>query len=93
MGDLNPGNYTFDVGYLGNDKYYPRTEKTSVSIPKIDPNMNASFEINEIVVELPEDATGNVSTVINRIQQSYPVVDGLAIIPKYNFQALHHTME
>ena len=93
LGDLNPGNYTFDVRYLGNDKYYPRTEKTSLNIPKIDPNMNASFEINEIIVELPQDATGNVTTTINGIDHSSPVVDGIAIIPLYDVKPGNYTLD
>ena len=93
LDELNPGNYTFDVRYSGDDYYYPRTEKASVSVPKIDPMMNASFEVNEIVVELPDDATGNVSTTIDGVDYSSPVVDGLAIIPLYDLKPGNYTLD
>ena len=43
---LEPGKYTANIKYTGNDYYYPRNEKTSITIPKINPKMDAYFEDN-----------------------------------------------
>ena len=75
---LEPGKYTADVKYSGNDQYYPRTEKASVTIPKIAPEMKVHKNNDEIIVELPEDATGNVVLEVAGEKLTAPVENGKA---------------
>ena len=88
--DLASGNYTVKVTYNGDYKYLTSTNTTSFKVSKIsgyDIKINAS-DINEgenatIIINLPDDATGNVSLVINNRPYFAKVENGVAkiIIP------------
>ena len=83
------GNATITVSYAGNDKYNA-AENVTVAVTVKDPKQNATMDIvngevvedenSTITVNLPEDATGNVTAVVEGEEYTAPVVNGTANI-------------
>ena len=83
------GNATITVSYAGDDKYNA-AENVTVAVTVKDPKQNATMDIvtgevvedenSTITVNLPEDATGNVTAVIEGEEYTAPVVNGTANI-------------
>jgi cytochrome b involved in lipid metabolism len=81
ISDLEPGNHTVDVTYNGDDKYNPASNSTTINIPKThDYPMDITYDDGKVVVELPEDATGDVSVKINDKTYTVPIKDGKASV-------------
>ncbi|SDA73100.1 Ig-like domain repeat protein, partial [Methanobrevibacter millerae] len=74
--DLGPGEHTVDVSYPGDGKYAPVNNSTTVDVPKVD----VTEEDGKLVIELPEDAKGNVTVTIDGVNQTVPIVDGKAVV-------------
>ena len=81
--DLPAGNYIVNVKYDGNYKYLSNYSSASFNVDKYEPtfNVNASDvcwsdEDISISVDLPEDATGNVTVKINDEVYILPVING-----------------
>ena len=84
---LKEGDAIITVSFKGNNKYAEAKNKTiKVIVKKLNPNMDITAEdITEgenatINVELPIDATGNVTTTVNGKTYSSPVDNGKSII-------------
>ena len=78
---LEPGDHKVDVKYNGDDKYLPASNSTTVTIPKIsDYPMDIAYDNGKVVVELPDDATGDVNVKINDKTYTAPVKDGKATV-------------
>ena len=83
------GNATITVSYAGDDKYNA-AENVTVAVTVKDPKQNATMDIvtgevvedenSTITVNLPEDATGNVTAVVEGEEYTAPVVNGTANI-------------
>ena len=83
-GNLTPGNHTVVVDYSGDDNYGPANKTVDVTVPKVAPEMNVTSDDNKIIVTLPEDATGNVTVVVDGKNYTVPVVNGTAVVPGIN---------
>ena len=83
------GNATITVSYAGDDKYNA-AENVTVAVTVKDPKQNATMDIvtgevvedenSTITVNLPEDATGNVTAAVEGEEYTAPVVNGTANI-------------
>ena len=82
--DLEPGNHSVEVIYSGDDKYGPANETCEVDVPKHVPDVDISSEDNNLIITLPEDATGNVTVVVDGNESVVPVVNGTATVPNIN---------
>ncbi len=81
ISDLDPGDYVADVTYPGDDKYGPNSNSTRFTVPKIDNYpMNMTNTDDELVISVPEDATGNVKVNIDGKDCTVPIKDGKAVL-------------
>ena len=81
ISDLEPGNYTVDVTYSGDDKYPSASNSTSFEVPKIvDYPIDISNTDDKFIVTVPEDATGDVKVTIDGKSYTVPIKDGKAVI-------------
>ena len=79
--ELEPGDYEVVAKYPGDDKYAPATNSTSFNVPKIsDYPIEIAKDDDELVVTLPEDATGNVTVTVGGKDYTVPIKDGKAIV-------------
>ena len=91
---LAVGNTTLPVVYSGDDKYNPAEDNVTITVnPKEEPvpsKENATMDVvadkavedenSTITVNLPKDATGNVTAVVEGNPYTAPVVNGTATI-------------
>ena len=83
--DLKAGNYTVDVTYSGDDKYFPSSNSTTFEVKKILPPVDGfapTITIGDdgiITVTVPDDATGNITIEIEGKIYTAPVKDGKAV--------------
>ena len=60
------GNTTAQIIITENDKYLGSNATITVEVMKIDEyDANISSDVNEVILALPEDATGNVAVYVN----------------------------
>ena len=91
--NVTPGTHEAEVIYSGDGNYEPITTTANVTAPKYDSPMNItvgeikSGENGTVVVELPEDATGNVTVYIDGKNFTAEVVDGVAVVEVGNLTA------
>ena len=94
-------NVTALISYSGDDKYNNFTESVDITVnPK--PKENATMNIDvppvtegqntTVNVELPKDATGNVTAVVDGKTYTAPVKDGKAIITISDLAAGNYTV-
>ena len=100
---LSAGNKTAKVYYFGTRDYNPAMGNVSFAVNKIKPNMTAVSndpiylgDKLHIIVNLPSDASGNVTVAIGGRNYTAPVKDGKAIFDisglakgKYNLTAYY----
>ena len=91
--DLKPGSYDAVVTFPGNDKYESKTVKDSFKVVDEKVPVDIKIEGDEIVVELPEDATGNVTVSINGKTQTVPVIDGKAVVNISDLEPGNYTVD
>ena len=91
--DLKPGSYDAVVTFPGNDKYESKTVKDSFKVVDEKVPVDIKVEGDEIVVELPEDATGNVTVSINGKTQTVPVIDGKAVVNISDLEPGNYTVD
>jgi hypothetical protein len=84
VSDLAPGNHSVEVIYSGDDNYAPASNYTNVEVPKVTPDVDIVCDDNCIVVELPDDASGNVTVVVDGKGYTVPVVNGTVLVPNVN---------
>ena len=84
LSDLPDGIHNVTAKFLGDDKYSPNENSTSFTTSgKVTPDMDVKVDVpnKSITVELPDDATGNVTATIDGKDYTAPIVDGKAVIP------------
>ena len=92
--DLEPGNHTVNVTYSGDDKYAPVTESTIIEVPKTDDySINITEEDGKLVIDVPDDATGNVTVTIDGEEYTVPVEDGKAVVDISDLEPGKHAVE
>ena len=81
---LAKGTYTVTASYAGNDKYLSKSNTTSFNVKALDPSINLAKDTvkkgENLVIELPGDATGTVTAVIGGKTITAPVNNGKAVI-------------
>ena len=78
---LNEGNYTIKATYSGDDKYPSESASTEVQVSKVkDYPMNVTVDGKDITVNLPDDAEGNVTVIIDGRNYTAKVENGTAVI-------------
>ena len=93
LDDLSKGKYNVVVKYPGDDKYAPNSNATSFEIDAKETSMSIKVDDDEIVIELPEDATGNVTVSIDGKPQSVPVTGGRAVVDISGLEPGQHTVD
>ena len=79
---LGEGTYTVSVIYPGDLKYDAVTVNATFKVSKVtDITPNITSNESGVVINLPEDATGNVTVKINNETYIVPVVNGTAVVP------------
>ena len=95
--DLGSGTYSVEVIYNGDSKYLTSKNSTSFKVSKIS-NYDIKFNISEvsegenaeIIIILPQDATGNVTLIINNRPYFAKVENGKAKIIIPNIPSGNH---
>ena len=94
VSDLAPGDYDVVVDYPGDDKYGPGSNSTSFNVPRVsDYPMDVSKEDNQLIVNVPEDATGNVTITIDGKNYTAPIENGTATLDISDLPAGNHTVD
>ena len=74
---LTKGNYTVSIQYSGDDKYLPSYNATKFTVNQSKSDVDIKDEGNgTVVVELPKDANGNVTVVIDGTNSTTTVENG-----------------
>ncbi|WP_407377437.1 hypothetical protein [Methanobrevibacter sp.] len=85
--DLTPGDHNATVTYTGDDKYDAITTTTNLTVPKVDVPINNNTLVTdtpkgtttpEFSINLPNDATGNLTVTINGKNYTQELVNGSA---------------
>lgn len=85
--DLTPGDYNATVTYNGDDKYDAITTTINLTVPKVDVPVNNNTLVTdtpngtttpEFTINLPNDATGNLTVTINGKNYTQELVNGSA---------------
>ena len=91
---LPKGEYTVEVRYNGDDKYLPSTNSTKFTVSKTSTDMEITDNGDGTVkVDLPDDATGNVTIKVGDNTYTVPVVNGTAIVNLTNETPGKHDIE
>nr|WP_295160685.1 Ig-like domain-containing protein [uncultured Methanobrevibacter sp.] len=94
INDLPKGEYTVEVRYNGDDKYLPSTNSTKFTVSKTSTDMEITDNGDGTVkVDLPDDATGNVTIKVGNNTYTVPVVNGTAIVNLTNETPGKHDIE
>ena len=95
---LDAGQHNITVSYPGNDEHNA-LNKTFDATVKVDTNANITIpeiienKTTEIPIDLPEDATGNVSVIVDgEIVDSQELVNGSAVLEIPSLDAGHHNI-
>ena len=93
ISDLEPGDYPVTATY-SDDKYAPKSENATVSVPKVDDyEMDVTANETDVVVELPEDATGNVTVLVDGEEYPAEIVNGTAIVDISDLEPGDHVID
>ena len=91
VSDLPAGDYLIYAHLDEDEKYLPSDNDTNMCIFKINPNLDVEVShegnVSIFVVELPDDATGNVTFDINGTKYTVPVIDGKTTLMLYNLSS------
>ena len=94
--NLSEGSYTAKVTYLGDDTYVSKSASTSFtvkskSVPKI--NVDVDTDKDVITVDVPKDAGGDVSVVVDGKEVPGKVSDGKVIVDISDLAPGNHSVE
>ncbi len=87
VSNLSEGNYSIIAGYNGDSKYSPNYARGTIKVSKVsDYPMNVTINPEDvktdenatIIVDLPDDATGNVTITVDDVPYTVPIVNGSA---------------
>ena len=92
-----PGIHEIEVVYSGDDNHGNSTVNSTVSVPKYDSKINATVvDLGNgtvvVTVEVPENATGNVTVNVGGNESVKEIKDGQVIITVDNVSAGNHTV-
>ena len=90
---LKAGNYTVDVTYNGDNKYFSSTNATKLTVNKVSTEIEVIDQGNgTVVVIVPGNATGNVTIVVENKTFNGTVINGTAIINLTNVTSGVHNI-
>ena len=90
---LKAGNYTVDVTYNGDNKYFSSTNATKLTVNKVSTEIEVIDQGNgTVVVIVPGNATGNVTIVVENKTFNGTVINGTAIINLTNITTGVHNI-
>ena len=92
LDNLTKGDHDVVVKYPGDDYYAPNGNATSFTIDEKETQINVEVEDGKIVIELPADATGEVTVTIDGENQTVPVVNGKAVVDISDLEPGNHTV-
>ena len=82
---LAKGTYAVTANYAGDSKYVSKSNTTRFNVKALDPSIKVAKDAvkqgEDLVVELPKDATGNVTVNVGGKTVTAPVNNGKAVIP------------
>ncbi|WP_058738266.1 Ig-like domain-containing protein [Methanobrevibacter millerae] len=96
--NVTPGIHEVEVIYSGDDIHSNATATANITAPKYDAGMNVTVgEVKEgeaivIAVEVPVDATGNVTIYVGGKEYNTTIEKGKAIVSVNNVSAGNHTI-
>ena len=91
---LEPGNHTVNVTYAGDDRYAPVTDSIIIEVPKIvDYPVNITEDDGKLVIDVPDDATGDVTVTIDGKDYTAPIKDGKAVVDISDLEPGKHAVE
>ena len=98
---LPAGEHNISVNYTGDDKYAPDNVNSTIDVSKVDdypmnvtivPEIIKEGENATIIVDLPVDATGNVTITVDNTTYTVPIVNGTANITVPDLHAGKHNV-
>ena len=94
LDNLTPGEHNITVSYSGDGKYDPvSAQKTVDVVPAIDiPEEITTSDDDTISIDLPKDATGNLTVSVDGVETTVPVVNGTASVDLGTLTAGDHTI-
>ena len=94
LGNLTPGEHNITVAYSGDDKYDSASAEKSLSVaPAIEiPEDITTGDDDSISIDLPADATGNLTVSVDGVETTVPVVNGTASVPLGELSAGDHNI-
>ena len=91
------GENTVEVSYPGDDKYNPLTNSSKFNADAVPADISLAKDVipagENLVIELPDDATGTVTVSSGGQSMTVPVKDGKAVIPTKNLPAGKYPVE
>ena len=94
LDNLTPGNHNISVSYSGDDKYKAVSASKSVDVlAAINvPDEISTSDDEKITLDLPKDATGNLTVSVDGNETTVPVVNGSASVDLGELSAGEHTI-
>ncbi|MEE0938673.1 Ig-like domain repeat protein, partial [Methanobrevibacter sp.] len=94
LGNLTPGDHNISVSYSGDEKYDSASAEKSLSVvPGIEiPEDITTGDDDSISIDLPADATGNLTVSVDGVETTVPVVNGTASVPLGELSAGDHNI-
>ena len=98
---LPAGEHNVTVNYNGDGKYAPNSANSTINVSKVDdysmnvtvsPELIKEGENATITVTLPDDATGNVTIIVDNATFTVPVINGAATASFPNLPAGKHNI-
>ena len=100
INELNAGNHTVQVTFEGDDEYCAINDELSFNVFKITDYIanlrivDANIEITKIYIELPNDATGNITFTVDDVQSNPMHINDVYIFKnltsgKHNISAIY----
>jgi uncharacterized protein (DUF2141 family) len=98
LDNLPADEYTVDVTYLGDENYAGSSKSVKFNVTRNDSTVNVIpqnvtyGDAEEIIFEVPEDATGNITVVINNKTYTVPVSGGIGSLNITGLDAGNYTV-
>jgi len=96
LSHLGAGSYDVSVQFLGDDKYNAQSNVTSFTVKAVtdeDIKVDVDLENKTITIEVPENATGNVTVVIDGKNVTGEVINNTIVVNITDLLPGNHTIE
>ena len=89
------GNNSIVAVYDGDEKYNAGSNSTVYEVPdsqKVDPSLSIDVKENAVVVSINEDASGNITIIVNGAESTVPIKGGKAVLSGVEFNEGNNTV-